>query len=237
MKKYQVIVSAADVGEIPDKTRLKGKLETQLLYGEIFNATKEKKGWLYGACAHDGYKGWIEKKNVSAKVQKTTHVVIVARTHIYRDASMKSPALKILSFGSRVTVAKRDGNFVKINGGWIYAPHLATKKDKDFVNSALKFFGTPYYWGGRAACGIDCSGLVQVVVDKKIPRDTGDQVKIGKAVRKPKRGDLIFWPGHVAIMADAHHVINADGFHMTVMLEALRDVVKRRGKVTAIRRI
>jgi len=78
---------------------------------------------------------------------------------------------------------------------------------------------------------------VQVAAAKKLPRDTGDQVKVGKPVKTPKAGDLVFWPGHVGIMFDSKSVINADGFYMQVVIEPLKEIVKRRGKVTAIRRL
>jgi len=57
-----------------------------------------------------------------------------------------------------------------------------------------------------------------------------------------KRGDLIFWKGHVAIMQSATRIIHANAFHMKVESENLRDAAKRikergGGVITAIKRL
>ena len=48
------------------------------------------------------------------------------------------------------------------NGKHIYASHLSTGAESDFVSVAERFLHTPYLWGGKSVLGIDCSGLVQV---------------------------------------------------------------------------
>ena len=58
--KYQVTSAITDVRGTPDADALRGKFETQLVYGEIFIAEEEKNGWGKGVTAHDGYAGYIE---------------------------------------------------------------------------------------------------------------------------------------------------------------------------------
>ena len=62
MIKYNVINPIAELHEVPDEKALRGKLESQLVYGEEFIAEKEQNGWLFGTCTHDGYAGWSIKK-------------------------------------------------------------------------------------------------------------------------------------------------------------------------------
>ena len=41
------------------------------------------------------------------------------------------------------------------------------------------------------------------------------------------RGDLVFFPGHVGIMADAETLVHANAFWMQVVAEPLADVIAR----------
>ena len=85
-------------------------------------------------------------------------------------------------------------------------------REKDFVAVAERFLHVPYLWGGKTSLGIDCSGLVQVSLEAAgiaAPRDTDLQEK---AIGAPlafdadltglRRGDVVFWRGHVGIMRD-----------------------------------
>ena len=82
------------------------------------------------------------------------------------------------------------------------------KKNFNIVNLARQFLNTPYYWGGRDSHGIDCSGLIQNIMQMKninFPRDTDMQEDFctRSILRKNlKAGDLVFWKGHVALMTD-----------------------------------
>jgi cell wall-associated NlpC family hydrolase len=56
-----------------------------------------------------------------------------------------------------------------------------------------------------------------------------------------RRGDLIFWKGHVAIMRDRDSLIHANAYHMAVAIEPIADAVARirgtGGEITGVRRI
>jgi hypothetical protein len=69
------------------------------------------------------------------------------------------------------------------------------------------FVGIPYQWGGRSPYGYDCSGLAQTFwtfMGVQIPRDADQQFRVGKIVKgKPRPGDLIFFGGDDANLADA----------------------------------
>jgi cell wall-associated NlpC family hydrolase len=55
----------------------------------------------------------------------------------------------------------------------------------DIVRTALGVLGTPYVWGGSAANGFDCSGLVQWAYDQhsiRLPRTSREQANAGALV-------------------------------------------------------
>mgnify|MGYP003465467334 FL=1 len=56
-----------------------------------------------------------------------------------------------------------------------------------------------------------------------------------------KRGDLIFWKGHVAIVRDASTIIHANAHHMATVIENTREAMARikaaGSEVTAIKRL
>jgi cell wall-associated NlpC family hydrolase len=242
--KYRIASPAADVREIPDAAAKRGKLETQLVYGEIFKVEEEKDGWCKGRCEHDGYPGYIEKKYLAPLVAPATHIVTAARSHVYGEATMKSPLLHTLGFGSLVAVTVTDEKFAQTDdGGWIYRKHLEpiSAPDQDYLSIARKFLETPYYWGGRSGFGMDCSGLVQVCLARAgiaVPRDTElQEAAIGKPAGTPQAGDFVFFPGHVGIMVDGQNLLHANAFHMKVVIEPLKDVIGRDNEITSIRRL
>jgi cell wall-associated NlpC family hydrolase len=242
---WKVIVPVVDVREQPDNEALRGKLESQLQYGEIFIAEEDAGDWLKGRCAHDGYPGYVEKKYLTREFSAATHVVTAQRSDVYRDASIKSPIRRTLGMGAQLTVVEMGEKFAKLDDGThIYARHITPVSAKeDFVSVAEKLLETPYVWGGRGGLGTDCSGLVQLSLARQgiaAPRDTEDQEKtIGKDVTQDarRRGDLVYFPGHVGIMVDAENILHANAFHMKTCVEKLDAVTKRSGGITAVRRI
>lgn len=244
--RWKVTAPIAEVREKPDAEALRGKLESQLLHGEIFIAEEDAGAWLKGRCEHDGYPGYVEKKYLTREFAEATHIVTAQRTDIYRDASIKSPLRGTLGFGAQVTVADMGEKFARLQDGThIYARHLsALSAREDFVSAAEKLLETPYVWGGRGGLGIDCSGLVQTALARagiQAPRDTEDQEKsVGQdAADKPRqRGDIVYFPGHVGIMVDEKNILHANATHMKTCIEPLDTVTKRSdGIITAVRRI
>lgn len=244
MTRHRVITPFADVHGAPDLNALRGKYETQLVFGEEFLVESEENGWCKGTCAHDGYKGHVLKTCLELPGAAPTHIVTAGRTHSYREASIKSPPVEMYSFGSRVTLAKQGEKFGELaDGGWVYLPHLAPvgKKDDNYMALAQNLLETPYYWGGRSGFGIDCSGLVQVVLARAgidVPRDTEQQQDaIGETVEVARTGDIVFFKGHVGIMIDADNLLHANAHHMKTVIEPLWTVSDRSGGVTVIKRI
>lgn len=241
---HRIIAPVADVHEIPDHHAPRGKMETQLVFGETFKVELEDKGWCRGYCVHDGYPGWVHKSHL-APALASTHIVTTTRSLAFAGPTIKTAMVQAYSFGSKVRVVAEGEHFSQIeDGSWLFAKHLTPRNTRhpNYITTAKKFLHTPYYWGGRSGFGIDCSGLVQVSLARagvKAARDTELQTgTIGvTATTAPEEGDFVFFPGHVGIMVDSKNIIHANAFHMKVMIEPL-DIVEERSKgVTAVRRL
>ena len=80
---------------------------------------------------------------------------------------------------------------------------------QEIADRALSFLGTQYRWGGKTAMGIDCSGLafmsylmcgILIYRDARImPGFPVREIPMGNPAETAKKGDLLFFPGHVAI--------------------------------------
>lgn len=83
------------------------------------------------------------------------------------------------------------------------------------VNAAYSYIGVPYVWGGTSYNGIDCSGLTMMAhkaAGISIPRVSYDQAAGGKNVGSLSNalpGDVICYPGHVALYIGNEQVIHA----------------------------
>jgi cell wall-associated NlpC family hydrolase len=240
-------------------------LLTEALKGErvtIYDMNAE--GWAWGQLAADHYVGWLSANALSPAGPPASHKVTALRTFAFPGPSIKLPPLEALPLGARVAIARvEDRLAVTRSGAYLPAPHLAPLDfvEPDFVAVAERFIGVPYLWGGKTALGLDCSGLVQVALTAAgiaCPRDSDMQERaLGSAVANPdlsphagkgregttgpKRGDLIFWQGHVAIARDHATLIHANAFHMAVTVEPIADAVARiresGSNITSVRRI
>ena len=201
---YQVCVALAALRRKPDAN---APLDTQLLFGEMFEVDTVEGAWCHGGALRDGYTGWVSASDLTRDVTPTTHRVRALRTYVYSRPDLKSEPLHLVSMNARIAAGRREGRFVETqDGGWIFADHLADADtfESDYVAVAEHFIGTPYFWGDF--------------------RERWQVLAPGMGL---ERGDLIFWRGHVGIMTDADMLLHANAGSMAVSLETRADAEAR----------
>jgi len=221
---------------------------SELLRGECFAVVDASGSWAWGFTQHDGYVGYVPL-DVLGSVCRANHVVTMPAALLFAGPDIKAPVRERLPMGVRIDAIGENGAFLAVEGGgFVHQRHVAPIETRapDFVAVAERLAGVPYRWGGRSGDGIDCSGLVQLALGLtgvSAPRDSDQQAALGDAVPGDaplQRGDLVFLPGHVGIMASATDLLHANAYWMRVVTEPLADVLARQPQgrgITAIRRV
>jgi len=246
--RYEIIEPIAALRRAPSH---EARLDTQALLGEIvvvYETTDE--GWAWGQLETDGYVGWLSANPLGPPGPATTHKVSAPRTLAFPGTHIKLAPIAALPMGARLAIVRQDERFAITANDWhLPIAHLAPIKarEADFVAVAEEFLHAPYLWGGKTSLGIDCSGLVQISLQAAgiaCPRDSDMQeLALGKlsSLGELRRGDLVFWKGHVAIVRDGETLLHANAHAMAVAIEPTAEAIARikaaGSDVTSVKRI
>jgi cell wall-associated NlpC family hydrolase len=247
---HQITSNIATLYRTPDSA---GRQETQALFGETCLVFDQADGFAFVQLDEDGYVGYLKSGDLTAELTPATHRISVPSTFRYPAADLKTQPVTQLLQNSKIAVSGTEGNYLALHtGGFVFANHVVALETTalDFVAEAERFLHTPYLWGGKSIQGIDCSGLVQLALQatgRACPRDADMQeAELGQSVLVNdidhlQRGDLVFWPGHVGIMANPTMLLHANGYHMQTVLEPLNEAIDRIAKTvgppSAIKRL
>lgn len=213
-----------------------GPRDRQVLYGERVTVIERYQGFGFVMAQKDGYCGWVAEPALGPDMAPT-HRISAPAGHLYRAPGLKSPEVCALSFGARLTIAAEHDRFAETHDGFfVPRAHIAPadETEADAVRVAELFLGTPYLWGGNSRAGIDCSGLVQAALlacGIPCPGDSDQQcMALGRLIPSHgpfQRGDLLFWPGHVAMAVDGQRLIHANGFRAATTHEGIETCIVR----------
>jgi gamma-D-glutamyl-L-lysine dipeptidyl-peptidase len=226
----------SSLSSIPVRTEPAERSEmcTQILLGEHFEIIEEDKKWSRIKLFHDSYEGWIDKKMItpinkkeynylSSKAQTVTSEIfdIVQQINHYQNFLIVSgstlPHFKAST--SKFRIGETEYKLIRKPSTFKGENNLRER----IIGASLRYFNSPYLWGGRTPLGIDCSGLTQIVykiAGISIPRDASQQALIGEHfsfVEEALPGDLAFFDNengeiiHVGIIWEKNKVIHSSG--------------------------
>jgi gamma-D-glutamyl-L-lysine dipeptidyl-peptidase len=209
------------------------EVTSQIIYGEKFNIISKNKNWLKIKTSFDNYIGYIKNKNYKDN-HKPTHKIFTLKASIFDKTKRKTK--NYLTFASKISIIRKNKKFVEFEKNkWIQKTDIKKINhiEKNYLKILRLFINTKYIWGGKTYKGIDCSAILQLIFyynNKFYPRDTKDQVRYStKIIKKSifKKGDVIFWKGHVAICINSQKLIHAYGPKKKVLIMPITDTISK----------
>ena len=222
--------SYSNIYKKPLKT---SEVTSQIIYGEKFKILSKTKNWIKIKTLFDNYQGFIKNSNYVDKFNPNYKVSAI-KARIFKKPRIRTN--NWLPFASKLSVLEKNKNYMKIEENkWVKKTDIKklNHKEKNFIKIFKKFLSVKYVWGGKTFKGIDCSALLQIFFyynDSFYPRDTKDQIKFTKKnlkKRKFKKGDIIFWKGHVAMCLNSEQLIHAYGPEKKVIIMPIKETINR----------
>ena len=211
----------------------RSEVTSQIIYGEKFKILEKNKNWIKIKTLFDNYKGFIKNSKYVEKFSPN-YKVSVLKAKIFNKPGITSNSW--LPLASKLCVLAHNKNYIKIEKNkWIKKADIKkiNHKENNFTKIFKKFIDVKYVWGGKTFKGIDCSALLQIFYcynNSFYPRDTKDQIKYSKSSLKKKefkKGDIIFWKGHVAMCLNSKRLIHAYGPEKKVLIMPIIKTINR----------
>jgi hypothetical protein len=221
-KKFGVInLSVANIRSKPDNP---AELATQSILGTPIKILKKGENGYYLVQTPDGYIAWLDDDGFAFMNEEEFNAWNNSLKIIYQNeygfsfskADINSQHVSDLVAGDLLNLIGEEGNFYKINypdGREAFIKKDDAKLFRDWynaldpngetiLNTAYRFLGIPYLWGGTSAKGMDCSGFTKTIYFLNgiiLSRDASQQVYTGELVdtkdgwQNLQAGDLLFF--------------------------------------------
>ena len=219
----------------------RSEVTSQIIYGEKFKILAKNKNWIKIKTLFDNYEGFIKNSKYVEKFSPN-YKVSSLKAKIFKKPGIRTNSW--LPLASKLSVLAQKKNYVQIEKSkWIKKIDIKklNHKDKNYIKMFKKFLNVKYVWGGKTFKGIDCSALLQIFFSYNnsfYPRDTKDQIKYTKKnlkKRKFKKGDIIFWKGHVAICLNSKQLIHAYGPEKKVIIMPIIETINRIERIAKLK--
>ncbi len=225
----------SSIANIYKKNNKNSGIVTQILLGEDFKSQNKIGKFYKGYKAYDKYKGFIEAKDLHLDKNKKTHKIISKECNVYKKPNNKYKLNKKIFFNSRISILDDKNNFIQTKNGWILKKNIKpiNFRKKHFLDNIKLYLNTKYLWGGNSPKGLDCSALVQELLKFNniyCPRDSKDQKKFFRkeiSIKNIRKGDLLFWKGHVAIALSNKKLVHAFGARKKVVIMGIKETIKK----------
>ena len=149
-------------------------------------------------------------------------ITTVNSTSVTKTVSVDVTKLKISKSGVfYIQIYAKDKNGTINN---MFLKFKCKPTGKLIAQLAKNFKGCKYVSGATGPSSFDCSGLVQYVYKQfnvSLPRTSSDQKTKGKSISKSnaKEGDILCYPGHVAIYIGGKKLIHAANSNRGVVID------------------
>lgn len=250
IKEGTLAIAIKNVIPIKLKPSFDSEVADESLYGMVLRLIEwVGEGW-YKVETHYNYFGYVHESMIfidNARAEEWGKIaecyITQVATDVMAEPKYASYQLEVLTRGNFIyNTGEETEKWVQVElidkrKGWIRKEHYKKmpvpdlKNDeenirKNIIDTAFSYLGTQYRWGGKSPMGIDCSGFVSMAYmlngiiiyrDAQLKDDYMKTIKIENI----KPGDLLFFPGHVAMFIGDGKYIHSTSREGKVLINSL----------------
>jgi cell wall-associated NlpC family hydrolase len=235
-------IVTVSVAVMKTKPAHSSELGNQLIMGMAVRTLKKEGGWYYVQSLDDRYLGWMESDHVAfvtreqaQTLTRAPRAIVTSLFAFVRDQPFAdAPSVSDLVVGNVLLVTGQSGSWFAVQlpdgrKGFVaqadaadYASWKASRAitPERIEQTARRFMGVPYLWGGTSAKGFDCSGFVKTVFrlngfepqrDADQQSNEGVAVPIDNDLAELRKGDVLFFGPRAGVTRITHTGIYLGG--------------------------